>query len=556
MTPQDLIAAFEQVAEAPEGVTRLRQTVLQLAVRGRLVPQDPEDEPASVLLERLRRAQREWLARNAPRDGECSTMLRKLSKLPGASPPYPIPFGWTVAHLLELSRLLVDCHNKTAPYSETGVPLVRTVNIRDRKFRWAGLKYVTEETYAYWSRRCPPEPGDIMFTREAPMGEAAVIPPDHRLCLGQRTMLIRPMADHVLAEYILTALTEPGLLTRTTEKAIGSTVKHFRVGDVERFSVMVPPLAEQHRIVARVDELMGLLDRLEAARTARDTTRAALRDAALAALAYADTAEEVEAAWDRIAECIDDLFTRPEDVEPLRQTVLQLAVRGRLVSQDPDDEPASVLLGKRSLETPDEPPFDLPEGWSWTNLGRLGEVRGGGTPSKRNPAFWEGPIPWVSPKDMKRDLIGESILTVTEAAISGSSVKRIPRESLLMVVRGMILAHSFPTALTTAEVTVNQDMKALLPFDVRIAPFLLVATKGHKRRVLDVVERSTHGTCKLPTTSLFALPIAVPPLAEQHRIVAKVDSLMTLLDDLEERLRAAHDTQAAFAAAAVHHMDA
>ena len=226
------------------------------------------------------------------------------------------------------------------------------------------------------------------------------------------------------------------------------------------------------------------------------------------------------------------------------------------MSQDPDDEPASVLLGKRSLETPDEPPFDLPEGWSWTNLGRLGEVRGGGTPSKRNPAFWEGPIPWVSPKDMKRDLIGESILTVTEAAISGSSVKRIPRESLLMVVRGMILAHSFPTALTTAEVTVNQDMKALLPFDVRIAPFLLVATKGHKRRVLDVVERSTHGTCKLPTTSLFALPIAVPPLAEQHRIVAKVDSLMTLLDDLEERLRAAHDTQAAFAAAAVHHMDA
>ncbi|MFM9958950.1 MAG: restriction endonuclease subunit S, partial [Phycisphaerales bacterium] len=140
--------------------------------------------------------------------------------------------------------------------------------------------------------------------------------------------------------------------------------------------------------------------------------------------------------------------------------------------------------------------------------------------------------------------------------VENSSVKMVPKGALLMVVRGMILAHSFPTALTTVKVTVNQDMKALVPFRKDIGPFLLLATKGLKREFLDLVARSTHGTCKLPSENLLSLPIPVPPIAEQHRIVARVDELMALLHRLEERLRGAQMTQAAFAAAAVHNLDA
>jgi type I restriction enzyme S subunit len=139
---------------------------------------------------------------------------------------------------------------------------------------------------------------------------------------------------------------------------------------------------------------------------------------------------------------MDDLFTDPADVDPLRQTVLQLAVRGRLVPQDSEDEPASVVLAERATEPEEPPPFVLPHGWAWSSLGSLGDVRGGGTPSKRNGDFWNGSVPWVSPKGMKRDLIDDSQDHITELAIESSSVKRIPAESLLMVVRGMILAHS------------------------------------------------------------------------------------------------------------------
>ena len=189
-------------------------------------------------------------------------MLKKLKKLSSPVPPYPLPNGWEAAHVIQLSRMLVDCHNKTAPYVEEGIPIIRTSNIREREFVFDDLKYVNQDTYSYWSRRCPPEPQDIIFTREAPMGEGAIIPEGKTWCLGQRTMVIRLMHEYINNHYLLLTLTEPHLLERASEKAIGSTVKHLRVGDVERLAVPVPPLAEQHRIVQRVDELMALCDRL------------------------------------------------------------------------------------------------------------------------------------------------------------------------------------------------------------------------------------------------------------------------------------------------------
>jgi type I restriction enzyme S subunit len=174
-------------------------------------------------------------------------------------------------------------------------------------------------------------------------------------------------------------------------------------------------------------------------------------------------------------------------------------------------------------------------------LSQLGRVLGGGTPSKNDGAFWDGNIPWVTPKDMKREIISDSQDHLTEAAVTRSSVKRVPPGSLLMVVRGMILAHSFPTALTAREVTVNQDMKALVPFDEEIGRFLLLLTKGLKATVLRLVERSTHGTCKLSTDALFALPLPIAPWPEQRRIVARVDELMTLVERLDAA-RAARET--------------
>lgn len=261
---QRLAEHFHTLFTTESSIDALKQTLLQLAVMGKLVAQDSSDEPAELLMTRLRRDRSEWLIEKQLDDPECKTMLRKLSSLTDALPPFPLPESWVTVHLIDCCRLLVDCHNKTAPYVPAGIPIIRTSNIRNREFRFDDLKYVNEETYEFWSRRCPPEPRDIMFTREAPMGEAAIIPDGERFCLGQRTMLVRPMHEYIDNRYLLIALTEPHLLERASTSAIGSTVKHLRVGDVELLNIPLPPLPEQHRIVAKVDQLMALCDQLKA----------------------------------------------------------------------------------------------------------------------------------------------------------------------------------------------------------------------------------------------------------------------------------------------------
>lgn len=270
---------FDTLFTTEASIDKLKQAILQLAVMGRLVEQCPDDEPAESLLTRLASERQIWLESHKDENPECATMLRKLKKLRTPKPPFDLPRGWAAAHLIQLSKILVDCHNKTAPYIDEGIPIIRTSNIRERGFRFDDLKYVSEDTYQYWSRRCPPEPKDIIFTREAPMGEAAIIPEGAKWCLGQRTMLIRPMLEHINEEYLLLALTEPHLLERASDKAIGSTVKHLRVGDVERLSIPVPPLVEQNRIVDKVDELMALCDQLKARLGEAGETRTQLAEA-------------------------------------------------------------------------------------------------------------------------------------------------------------------------------------------------------------------------------------------------------------------------------------
>ncbi|TAK63625.1 restriction endonuclease subunit S [Methylobacter sp.] len=275
---QRIAAHFDILFTTEASIDALKQTLLQLAVMGKLVPQDPNDEPAIELMNRLRMDRTKWLVRTEGNDPECKTMQKKLAALCEGKAPFLLPNLWATVHLIDCCRLLVDCHNKTAPYSVSGIPIIRTSNIRERKFRLENLKYVSEDTYQFWSRRCPPEPGDIMFTREAPMGEAAIIPLGAKYCLGQRTMLIRPMHDFIFNEYLLIALTEPHLLERSSDAAIGSTVKHLRVGAVEELNIPLPPLAEQHRIVAKVDELMTICDQLKSRITEANQLQQKLAD--------------------------------------------------------------------------------------------------------------------------------------------------------------------------------------------------------------------------------------------------------------------------------------
>ena len=255
---------FGQLVDAPEDVQAFKALILDLAVSGQLLkPEEFCESHGSALLNLIAAARLAWSkASYGQEQKEASTMIKKLRTQQVAELDSVLPAHWTWATLLQVSQAVVDCHNKTAPYVNDGIHLIRTTDIRNGRMLLTNTRKISEETYLYWARRMPPVAGDIFFTREAPMGEAAIVPKGEKVCLGQRSMLIRLFPDLFSNQFLLYVIQSPSFQARMKDAAIGMTVRHLKVGGVEDLLVPVPPIAEQDRIVAIVDHLFSICDRM------------------------------------------------------------------------------------------------------------------------------------------------------------------------------------------------------------------------------------------------------------------------------------------------------
>lgn len=187
---------------------------------------------------------------------------------------------------------------------------------------------------------------------------------------------------------------------------------------------------------------------------------------------------------------------------------------------------------------------EVPDGWEVSPLGWLVRFVGGATPDTNNHEFWEGDIPWISPKDMKRQRIANAVDYISVDALNHYPLMMLPEKTVLIVVRGMILAHSFPVAITDVPVTINQDMKGLLTGRKILSEYLTWALVGASRRLVSLVDESAHGTRKLESEVLGKFMIPLPPLEEQlaiasylDRETAKIDALVAKVETTIERLK-------------------
>ncbi|WP_130940232.1 restriction endonuclease subunit S [Klebsiella variicola] len=513
------------------GIKKLRELILELAVRGKLVPQDPNDEPASELLKRIAAEKAELVKQGK---------IKKQKPLPGIreeEKPFDLPVGWEWVRFGSIYEM------------EYGNNLPQEKRSNSGEYNVYGSNGIV----GTHNEACIKSPC-IVIGRKGSAG--ALNLSDQAACwvTDVAYSTIPPSAMNL--EFVFIQFHTLGLDT------LGKGIKPgLNRNDAYNLTIAIPPQSEQKAIVSKVNELMSLCDQLEQYSLTSLDAHQQLVETLLTTLISSQNADELAENWARISEHFDTLFTTEASIDALKQTILQLAVMGKLVPQDPNDEPASELLkriakekvqlvkdGKMKKQKPlppisdEEKPFVTPNNWEWVRFGEIGEIKGGGTPSKNNSAFWEGDIPWVSPKDMKVDYISKSELSISQDAVQNSSVTLISEESLLFVVRGMILAHTFPVAISKKEVTINQDMKAIST-DLYHPDFLIKMMQACSIRVLSLVDRSSHGTCKLVSDKLFSLVLPLPPLKEQLRISSEVDSFINDCEKLKKIIKATQQTQ-------------
>lgn len=262
---QRLQANFDQLFSAPEDVVAFKGLVLDLAISGNLSNiEHRHDSTGEQLLEVVAQRRVAWsLEAEDQEKKEAQTMLKKLRTQQVNIPETNLPEHWTWASLLQVSQVIIDCDHKTPIYADNGIHLIRTTDIRDGKMLLSATKKVSHESYLLRSRRLTPQPGDIFFTREAPMGETAVVPTDQIVCLGQRLMLIRLFTDLFNEKFLTYVIRSPGFQRRIQKAAVGMTVKHINVRDVETLMLPVPPKPEQDAIVTIIDALFTVCDRFE-----------------------------------------------------------------------------------------------------------------------------------------------------------------------------------------------------------------------------------------------------------------------------------------------------
>jgi len=557
MNAERLLALYEKVADAPDAVPRLRRFLLDLAVRGKLVAQDAGDEPASELLKRI--------AAEKARLVKAGEIRKKAAQNPKmVEPPHELPSNWRWVSLGTV--FLYDAGAKREPKSldpslwllelediekETG-RLVARISVADRESKSTKSEF---------------QVGDILYGKLRPY-LTKVLVADAPGYSTTEIVAIRPFLP-LCSEYCALALKRPAFVDYVTRLGQGTKMPRLRTEDAVVSPFPLPPLAEQHRIVAKVDELMALLDRLEAARTTREATRDRLTAASLARLTAPDAdAADLPANARFALTTLPALTTRPDQIKPLRQTILNLAVRGKLVEQDPTDEPASELLkriamhledqkngrGRRAKPLPDvdpaDAPFELPEGWTWARFPELGEFgRGKSKHRPRNdPALYTG---------------GTHLMIQTgDVARSGGRIKTHTNKYNDV---GLAQSMLWPKGTLCITIAANIADSGILDFDACFpdsvvgfvpapgfenARYFEYFVRTAKANLLEFAPATAQKNINLEILTSVLIPL--PPLAEQHRIVAKVDALMALCDRLEAALTTADTTRARLLEALLH----
>ncbi|CAE6918370.1 Type I restriction modification DNA specificity domain [Vibrio sp. B1ASS3] len=533
------------------GIKKLRELILELAVRGKLVPQDPTDEPASVLLERIA-AEKAQLVK----DGK----IKKSKSFPDLSPEeltFDLPNGWQWCRVGELFLSIAS----------GGTPSKREPAYWDGDIPWASVKDLGKSKFLHDTQDHISDAGLIAGSRLANIDDLLICT---RMGLGKIAIVKTPMAFNqdlksaTLSKFIQTDFF---LNSYSTIKitGTGTTVAGITQDQLLNYVFALPPMSEQHRIVAKVDELMALCDRLEQQTDASLDAHQVLVETLLATLTNSQDATELMANWARLSEHFDTLFTTEQSIDQLKQTILQLAVMGKLVPQNSNDEPAAKLLERIAEEkaqlvkekkikkqkalppiADDEKPFELPKGWEWCRFGSVFYDLKYGTSQKSDYGVVGAPVlripnvvnGFISTDDLKFSSLTES--EVEDLELSKGDLIFIRSNGSL----GIVGRCTEVTRDLKGFAYAGYLVRARLPTEIVSSSYLsLVMQSNFIRTQIERPIRTTTGVKNINSTELGNLTFAVPPLSQQEKIVSKTLEILEFCDALKSRIEDSQQTQ-------------
>lgn len=532
------------------GIQKLRDLILDLAVRGKLVPQDPDDESATDLLDRAKKEKAQL-----QRDGKIRR-LKTLSPVTEGEKPFEIPVDWVWARLGEITSY--GASDKAEPGAASpGTWVLELEDIEKGSSRI--LARVDAANRPFKSTKNVFEKGDVLYGKLRPYLDKVLVAPESGVCTTE-IIPIRAFAD-IRSDYLRWVLKSSHFRQYANDSTHGMNLPRLGTDKARNALVPLPPCNEQRRVEERLDELMALCDRLEQQTSDQISSHEILVESLLDTVTRPRDGADLARSWVRLSDQFDVLLSTPGSAQRLKGAIKKLGVLGRLTTRSRSDRSAISDLqqsgitpakGERARLICSEAGH-VPCHWALARLGDLGRIVGGSTPAKSDGRYWRGSVPWVTPKDMKRDVIDHTAESVTEAAVVEANLRKVPAGSVMVVVRGMILAHTLPTAVAGTDVVMNQDMKAIVGPAVE-PKYIRLVMQGFENEFLDLVERSTHGTCKLRSESLWETVLPIPPVDEQRKIVDTVSELLALCDRLDSGIQSGLETQAGIARTLVRAM--
>ncbi|MBN1208669.1 MAG: restriction endonuclease subunit S [Myxococcaceae bacterium] len=568
MTPEEFLKNFGVLVEVPGGLGNLREMILELAFQGRLVAPVASDESAKELIQQI-------VQKRGKTTGE---ELGQTAINSNGTPQSPAHWCWTkLGQIAEVSGGITKGRN-LAGRQVTAYPYLRVANVQRNLLNLSVMKEIeipVQELDKYRLLK-----GDILFTEGGDwdkLGRSVVWEDQLPICLHQ---------NHVFKARLLSPKLNPRWFSLFGNSPSGqqyfasaskqtTNLASINITQLRNLPVPVPPAPEQTRILAKVDQLMALCDELEARQTKKRETGTKLTQSALDALTSAEGPEEFAKAWQRVADNFQVLLNTPESIGKVRKTILELAARGQLAPQDSHDEPASALLDRVATakiervprrqrasiryeeELHVEPPFEIPQTWQWVRLDQLAYRVEYGTSSKplddsrgipllRMNNLQGGQIVFNPLRYISRETEDIDALMLEPGDILFNRTNSYELVGKTAVFLGQPHTYTFASYLIRASVLTGLDSARFLN--------LYFCTPAFRATQLEPGIVQQNGQANFNGSKLRSVWVPVPPLAEQKRIVAKVDQFMALCDTLESKLRDAEQGAQRLAEAMVAEM--